>query len=153
MPIETFSRSVRIRASVERVFAWHSRPEALKLLIPPGEPIRLECRKGGLETGAVAVASIGYGPLRIQWLAVHRDYILNRQFRDVQVKGPFAHWVHTHLFVSDGPDACVLKDHVEYALPLSPISDALVGRLIRRRLEKMFAYRHAVTRRELEREP
>ena len=147
MRIRTYVRRSRIAAPVERVFAWHALPRALEALIPPGDPVRLLSRTGGLETGAVAVLAIGYGPLCIQWVAVHRDYIANRQFRDVQVKGPFAHWVHTHRFEPDGAEACFLEDHVEYALPLSWLAEPLAGAAVRRRIDRLFAYRHEATAR------
>jgi uncharacterized protein len=135
--------------SAERLCTWHAGPRALEVLIPPGEPVRLLHRSGGIEDGAVTVFAIGYGPFRIQWVAVHRDYIPGRQFRDEQVKGPFAHWVHTHRFEPAGEGASYLEDHVEYALPLAWLTEPLVGGLVRRRLEAMFQYRHAVTLREV----
>ena len=57
---------------------------------------------GGIADGALVVLRMRLGPLNQYWVAAHRDYEEGRQFRDVQVSGPFAHWVHTHRFVSDG---------------------------------------------------
>jgi ligand-binding SRPBCC domain-containing protein len=153
MRLETFIKRSRFQAPVERLFAWHADPGALRALIPPGDPVTIRTRKGGLETGAVVVLSVGRGPFRIQWVAVHRDYILNRQFKDVQVKGPFARWEHTHLFEPDGPAASFLEDRVEYALPLGAAGRLAAGWLVRRKLEAMFAYRHAVTARAVETQP
>ena len=149
MRLETFHRRSRIAAPLERVFSWHERPEALERLIPPEQRVRVTARTGGIQTGGVVEFTIGWGPLSIQWVAVHRDYVPNRQFRDVQVKGPFAHWVHTHLFEPDGSEACFLEDHVEYALPLAEVTQPLFGRMVRRRLHEMFDYRHAVTAQEV----
>lgn len=151
MRLETFRRRSRIAAPVERVFAWHQEPRALGLLIPPGAPVRLLSRTGSIRTGDVTVLAIGRAPFCIQWVAVHRDYIPNRRFRDVQVKGPFAYWVHTHSFEPDGPAACFLEDCVEYALPLGALTQPLAGALVQRRLQRMFDYRHAVTARQLAR--
>jgi uncharacterized protein len=149
MRLETFVKRSRIQAPVERLFAWHESPGALTALIPPGDPVRIVTRTGGLQTGAVVVFSVGRGPFRIRWIAVHRDYSQNRRFRDVQVKGPFAHWVHTHSFEADGTEASWLEDHVEYALPLGPLGSVLASAMVRRKLEKMFEWRHAVTAREV----
>ena len=149
MRLQRYHRRSRIAAPVERVFSWHQQPDALERLIPPGPPVRVAARSGGIQTGGVVELAIGWGPLSIQWVAVHRDYVPNRQFRDVQVKGPFAHWVHTHLFEPDGAEACFLEDHVEYALPLAGWTQPLLGTMVRRRLEEMFAYRHAVTAQEV----
>ena len=85
----------------------------------------------------------------MRWVAEHRDYVEGRQFRDVQVKGPFAHWEHTHRVDPDGPDTCYLEDHVEYALPFGGFGALLGGGLVRRRLRRTFAYRHRVTAQDI----
>jgi ligand-binding SRPBCC domain-containing protein len=68
-------------------------------------------------------------------------------FRDSQIKGPFALWLHTHRFEPDGPSACYLEDRVEYALPMGRLGRMIAGRFVRRKLERLFAYRHEVTAR------
>jgi len=143
--METFVRRTRIAAPAEDVFRWHTRPGAFARLNPPWEPVEIVARHGGVENGAVVVLRMGLGPLSQSWVAEHRDYEEGRQFRDVQVSGPFAHWVHTHRFASDGPNACYLEDHIEYALPLGTIGQLGGGGLVRQKLARMFTYRHRVT--------
>lgn len=122
-----FVRRTRIAAPVERVFQWHELPGVLEKLTPPGEPVRVIERSGGIRDGGRVVIEIGYPPVSIRWAAEHSGYIENRQFRDIQVRGPFRRWEHTHLFEADGPDACYLEDHIEYAAPLGMIGDWLLG--------------------------
>jgi hypothetical protein len=81
----------------------------------------------------------------VRWVFEHRDYEEGRQFRDVQVEGPFRRWDHTHRFIPDGPQACWLEDRIEYELPLGIIGDLFGGWLVRRKLQRMFEYRHRVT--------
>src|SRR5690606_38697364 len=61
---------------------------------------------------------------------------------DVQLKGPFKHWAHTHRIEPIGDDACEMIDEIEYAMPLGRAGQLLGGRAMRRELEQMFAYRH-----------
>jgi uncharacterized protein (TIGR01777 family) len=61
------------------------------------------------------------------------------------VAGPFAHWEHTHRVEPDGPDACYLEDHIDYALPFGAVGALLGSGLVRRRLQRTFAYRHRIT--------
>ncbi len=141
-----FTKESRIEAPAAVVFAWHERPDALERLIPPGDPVRVVEHTGGIRDGARVVIEMGYPPLTVRWVALHEGYVAGRQFRDVQVKGPFAFWRHTHSFLEIGPETCLLRDEVEYALPLSPFSE-IAAPLVRRKLVSTFAYRHAETKR------
>jgi ligand-binding SRPBCC domain-containing protein len=70
-------------------------------------------------------------------------------FRDRQIKGPFAVWQHTHSFEPDGLFACYLEDRVEYALPMGALGRMFAGRLVRRKLDRLFSYRHESTARAI----
>ena len=70
-------------------------------------------------------------------------------FRDEQIKGPFASWQHTHIFEPAGPSACYLEDRVEYSVPLGVLGRMVAGRFVRRKIERLFAYRHEVTARAM----
>ncbi len=148
--IEVFSKRTRLNASAAVVFAWHAHPDALRKLVPPWEPVEVLERIGGIALGARVVLRIGRGPLKISWVARHTKYEENRMFQDVQDSGPFAFWEHTHRFEADGPDACFLEDTVRYTLPLAPLSHWIAGGLVRRKIQRMFDYRHEATRREVE---
>ncbi len=66
-----------------------------------------------------------------------------QRFADVQVKGPYLWWKHVHRFESVAGGVLV-RDDVEFALPLPPLSDPALG-LVRRDIEAIFAYRrHAL---------
>jgi uncharacterized protein (TIGR01777 family) len=83
-------------------------------------------------------------------VAVHDEVVPGRQFRDVQAAGPFASWRHLHRFEPEGPDACRLEDDVAYSLPLGRLGSLIAGAQVRQTLDRMFAYRHAVTKADLE---
>lgn len=147
----TFVRRTRIAAPVERVFEWHERPEAFEKLTPPGEPVRILAQAGGIRDGGRVELAIGRWPVRIRWSAEHSGYEKNRQFRDTQVRGPFRRWEHTHRFEPDGPEGCWLEDHIEYELPFGRVGAWFAGRAIERKLDRLFRYRHQVTREDNER--
>ena len=140
----------RIPAAAEVVYRWHARPGALERLTPPWESVTVEEQSGGIEDGSRVVLRVRVGPVSSRWIAVHRDHIAGAQFRDEQVQGPFAHWVHTHRFKPDGPEASILEDDIEYALPLKPLAGLIGGPSVERKLRRLFAYRHAVTRGDIE---
>ena len=142
-------KQTRIDARAEAVFAWHERPDAFRKLVPPWQKITVE-QASSIRNGDRAIFRIHKGPLAIQWVAEHRDYIPDRQFRDVQIAGPFRRWEHTHRFIPDG-QGCLLEDDIEYELPLGKLGEWFGGWLARRELERLFAYRHAVTLRDFKR--
>ena len=143
----TFVASSRIPASAEAVFDWHEALGAFERLTPPWERVRVVRHEGGIRDGAQVSLLVGPAPFSLRWDLEHRDYQHGRSFTDLQTRGPFRFWKHVHRMIPEGPDACVLDDTIEYELPLGRVG-WLVGRLfVERKLRRLFAYRHDITRR------
>lgn len=138
-------------ATAEQLYSWHLRPGAFERLAPPWQRLRVLERTGAIADGARVVLQLPAGPLSIRWVARHTDFVCGRRFRDVQEQGPFARWVHTHSFLPDGAGRSLLEDEIEYAFRLGAAGRLVGGRCAQRRLERIFAYRHAVTAGDLER--
>lgn len=134
-----------IDAPVERVFAFHKKPDALERLLPAWPRARVVARRGGLEPGSEVEIELRLGPLRQRWVARHTGYRENEFFSDEQVRGPFRLWRHRHGFERAAGGRSRLVDEVEFSLPLAPLSDWLAGWAVKRMLRKMFAERHART--------
>ena len=130
--------------TAEEAFAWHEREGALDRLIPPWEDVTIQQRGNGIRDGSRVVLVNRVGPLKLSWVAEHCDYDRGRSFRDVQLSGPFAEWVHTHSFQPDGGE-CVLEDRIEYRLPGGWLGATLGSRLVRRKIDTMFSHRHDTT--------
>jgi hypothetical protein len=95
MKTEVIVKRTRIPAPAAEVFQWHDRPDAFEQLTPPWERVRVVERTGGIADGRM-VLEMRIGPIRRRWIAQHVDFQPGRQFRDVQIAGPFAHWKHAH---------------------------------------------------------
>ena len=146
MSTQSFSKTVDLPVSTKEAFAWHERPGALERLIPPWESVEVAARSGQLEEGATVELINRLGPLKLRWLAEHHDYQPGKEFRDTQREGPFTQWHHSHVFrPSDGDQACVLEDRVEYQLPGGWLGNLLGERWVRGKIERMFRYRHQTT--------
>ncbi len=145
MSIETFIYRSKIPAPAEFVFDWHMRPRALERLTPPWENVEVGRMSDGMSPGSRGEIVVRAGPLKTKWIAEIRDVQAGRQFQDVQMTGPFASWVHTHTMIPDGDGGSILEDHVEYELPGGALGKWAGGKFARRKLERMFAYRHRVT--------
>ncbi len=146
MPTRTFIASTRVPAPATAVFDWHEAPGAFARLTPPWERVRVVHQEGGIRDGARVSLRVGPGPIALRWDLEHRDYQPGRSFTDQQVSGPFHSWRHVHLMTPDGPDGCILEDRIEYALPFGALGNAIGGPLVDRKLRRLFAYRHEVTR-------
>jgi uncharacterized protein (TIGR01777 family) len=134
---------------LEELFAWHERRGALERLVPPWQSVRVE-KRGGIRDGEEVVLRLGPGPFSLRWVARHENYDPPHSFTDRQVRGPFARWVHQHRFLAD-PRGSRLEDAIEYELPLAPLGPRLGSGTAQRALERMFRFRHARTRNDLER--
>ena len=147
---ETFTFSTRIARPAAEVFAWHERPGALARLCPPWERVELVSATGGVRDGARVTVRSRIGPIWAEWRVEHRDYVAGKQFRDVQLSGPFAKWEHLHRIAPDGADACVLTDEITFRLPGGAVGRALGRNFVRRKLAQLFAWRHATTKADVE---
>jgi len=140
-----FVKESVVRATPERVFAFHEQPEALRLLIPPWASSRIIAQARISEPGTRTIIEARIlGPFTARWIAEHTAYDPPRMFEDVQIAGPFRHWRHRH-FVEPHPDGAILRDEIDYEPPLGFLGRLVAPLLIERRLERLFEYRHQVT--------
>ena len=152
-----FTKESHINATPYQLWQWHLTPNAFDLLVPPWQHVKVLKRPERFEEGAILIMKVYVvGPIGKQWTAKHRDFIEGRQFVDEQISGPFRSWIHTHEFLPADPTldeyhgTSILRDSINYELPLGPLGNALGGAFSRHMLEKMFAYRHKVTAAALE---
>ena len=149
-PLE-FHRSLELEADAEDVFRWHCRKGAFERLVPPWEQVSLEGPAAAVEVGAQQTVAFPLGPLRQRWRSEISEVTAGREFKDVQLSGPFASWEHTHSMQPADAGGSTLHDSVRYALPLGRLGSFVAGRFVRHKLERMFAYRHRITAHDLSR--
>jgi uncharacterized protein len=78
----------------------------------------------------------------VRWQSVIESWEPERRFVDVQSRGPYKHWQHTHEFEALA-GGTVVRDRVRYELPLGPLGGLLAGGMVARDLASIFAFRHA----------
>lgn len=61
-------------------------------------------------------------------------------FKDVQKKGPYSMWEHTHVF-EQVENGILVKDYVKYRLPLGLLGRLAHALFVRARLAHIFDYR------------
>lgn len=146
-----FVKESVIHATAERVFDFHEAPDAFERLQPPWPRTEIIQPPTSLEVGTRVVLKIRVGPFSQTLEAEHVEYEPGRMFADRMTGGPFTSWLHRHVVTPQGADQCVLTDDIEFELPLGGLGRLVGGPFARRMLERMFDYRHRVTREACER--
>ena len=144
MPVFTYRSPMPV--SRQRLWAWHASPGAFARLAPPWDPPRIVAQEGDFAHRRVTME---VGPLQMRWVAQHHDAVPGEVFHDRMVSGPFAAWDHAHRFEEGPAGASVLVDHLEVELPGGAVGRALGEPLLRRMLDRMFAFRHRRTLEDL----
>lgn len=141
-----FVKESGIKATPERVFSFHKLPDAFERLVPPWENAKIVQKADISVIGSRAIIKQKlFGIVPSRWVAEHTAYDPPRSFEDVQIAGPFACWRHKHI-IEPHDDGCMLRDEIEFEPPLSFIGNWAVPIFILPRLEKMFDFRHKVTK-------
>lgn len=145
-----FVKESIIKASPEDVFAFHERPDAIELLVPPWENATVVQKAEISKIGSRAIIETRlFGLVSVRWVAEHTAYEPPRMFEDVQISGPFKSWRHKHI-VEPHETGAILRDEIEFEPPMSFLGRFAAPIAIIPKLQKMFDFRHEVTRRECE---
>jgi hypothetical protein len=147
MAARRFELETELPVSANEAYSWHLRRGALERLTPPWERVRVLERQGDLSGGTVTL-EVPIGPIRQRWVARHRDAVPGRRFVDEQIEGPFASWVHAHLFEPLGTGRCRYIDRIDYEMPFAAMGKLGAG-VVRAKLERVFRYRHTTLRQDL----
>lgn len=127
---ETIEVETPIGKSQKEVFDWYLRPHAIERFLPP----QVKLVKGSLpsEVGSEVLLNMALGPIHFQSIFEHSAYKEGCFFVDVQKKGPFQSFQHTHEVISEGPQSSLCRDRVEYSLyGLSSVFRKKLGDYIR----------------------
>jgi len=121
-----------------KVFSFFSNARNLQSITPPW--LNFEILTPGeirMHAGAYIDYRLRVRRLPLQWRSEITEWVPMVRFVDVQRRGPYRYWKHTHTFFDlDGGTLC--RDEVEYAVPGGRLINWL---LVRRDIEKIFSYR------------
>jgi uncharacterized protein (TIGR01777 family) len=118
---------------LEEVFAWHTRPGAMRRLVPPWQPMTVVAETASLADGRAVLGLPG----GLRWVAQHDPdrYAPPHRFVDVlSSRGPrswpprvIGRWTHTHEFSAAG-DGTRVHDHVDAPVPAAALRSTFVYR-------------------------
>jgi ligand-binding SRPBCC domain-containing protein len=84
----------------------------------------------------------------VRWISRIEEWETDRGFVDRQMRGPYRLWHHRHEFLPRRTGT-VVRDRVDYALPLGWLGGVAHAALVRRDLERIFDFRRDAVRRLL----
>lgn len=140
-----FTQTETVAAPLERTFAFFQDAFNLEKITPPWVQFRvmteppIEMKPGTLIDYKIIVRG-----LPMKWRTEIVEWVPNVRFVDVQLKGPYKKWHHTHEFSADG-DQTIITDTVRYALPLGPLGRIAHALFVEHDVRKIFAYRKTRT--------
>lgn len=136
-------REQLISAPRDEVFDFFSKAENLEKLTPPFlrfvilTPLPIEMKRGQFIEYRIAL-----GGVPMSWLTEISAWQPPERFVDEQLRGPYRYWHHTHEF-REVEGGTLMRDVVEYELPLGPLGALAHALAVRRTLGKIFDFRRS----------
>ncbi|PIR00080.1 MAG: TIGR01777 family protein [Nitrospinae bacterium CG11_big_fil_rev_8_21_14_0_20_45_15] len=127
--------------SIEKTFEFFKEAKNLEKLTPEFLKFKvLKQSTKSLEEGTKINYRLSLHGIPIHWQSEIIGWEPNHKFSDVQVKGPYGYWHHTHEFEKKN-GGTLIKDRILYQAPFGIAGDLLAGSFIRKDLEAIFNYR------------
>jgi len=139
--IHLLERSQVVRRPRAEVFEFFAEPRNLEAITPAF--LRFEILPPvppGVSPGTLIDYRLRLFGLPLRWRTRIEALDRGRSFVDVQLRGPYALWEHTHTF-EDVAGGTLVGDRVRYALPLGPLGAAAHPLFVRRTLDRIFDHR------------
>lgn len=143
MPVYRHDSTVTVPRPREEVFAFFADAANLERLTPPWLSFQLLTPEPiGLHAGALIDYRLRIHGVPTRWRSEITAWDPPRRFVDEQLHGPYRSWVHEHAFEpAESGAATRVHDRVRYRVPGGPMAPLVHRLLVRRDVERIFAYR------------
>ncbi len=138
---------------IDRVFERFSDPKNLEDLTPGFLHFRIvKVSHPKVQEGTIMDYRLKLHGVPIRWQSRITDWVPGKRFSDLQTRGPYAFWHHTHEFYEDR-GGTVIRDNVAYKLPGGVPGDVLAHAYVKKDLEKIFMFRRKQTEKIFSQDP
>jgi ligand-binding SRPBCC domain-containing protein len=150
MKVRVLERSQIVPRPLDETFKFFSDPRNLPRLTPAFLKFKfLSTPPAAVQPGTVIDYEIRLYGVPVHWRTRIEIVEPPHRFVDVQEKGPYALWRHTHSFReidggtdgTDQTDRTEMSDRVEYTMPFGPLGEIAYHLFVARSLEQIFDFR------------
>jgi ligand-binding SRPBCC domain-containing protein len=135
-------RSQWVAVPPERAFAFYGDALNLEPMTPPW--LHFQVTTPGtiaMSPGALLDYRLRLHGVPVRWQTRIETWQPPHRFVDMQLRGPYSLWEHTHTFEPDGAGGTIVGDRVRYAIPYGPLGALAHWLFVRRDLERIFDFR------------
>ena len=139
-----FESEQKVAAPLAEVFAFFSRAENLQKITPPSLHFEITSLPSEMRAGALIDYKIRIRGLPVRWRTEIAEWKPPHSFVDVQLRGPYALWHHTHSFEALKDGTTLMRDRVVYRVPFGPLGLLVAPVFVTPEIGRIFAYRSKV---------
>lgn len=148
--VRLLERQQRVERPREEAFAFYGDALNLERITPSWLGFEVTTpRPIEMGTGTLIEYRLRLHRVPVRWRTRIEAWEPPLRFVDVQIRGPYSLWEHTHTFEEDGPGATIIRDRVRYSIPFGPLGELADRLLVRQDLKQIFDYRRDAVAREL----
>ncbi|OPB92539.1 SRPBCC family protein [Elizabethkingia occulta] len=137
-------REQQLNCNIEEVWDFFSSPLNLSRITP--KDMRFTVLSNfkdipiyeGMEIDYLVSPMLG---IPLKWKTKITQVSFQNSFTDLQAKGPYKYWNHYHEFIKND-NGVLMKDSVDYELPLSFLGKIAHALFVRKRLSGIFDFRY-----------
>lgn len=146
MRVYTLGREQVLPGTPAEVFPFFADARNLEAITPPFLRFRVVTPEPiAMRAGAQIRYRLRLHGVPVDWLTAIQAWEPPHRFVDVQLRGPYALWHHTHELEEQPGGFTLMRDVVRYALPLGPLGALAHAAFVRRDVERIFDYRAAAS--------
>ena len=141
-----FNAKHLLTMSLTEAWDFFSSPGNLAKITPPELDFKIISGVDGLVINDGVEITYTVKPIfgiPLKWKTRICNVVLYQQFTDIQLKGPYALWEHTHIF-TETEKGLLMTDFIKYQLPFGIIGQLAHKLFVQKKIEGIFEYRRLI---------
>ncbi len=129
-----------IPSPLPEVFGFFSEATNLDRITPPWLHFRILAAPEKIDKGVLINYRLAWHGIPMRWTTRIEEWNPPHSFVDLQLRGPYRLWHHTHAF-EERDGGTLMCDTLRYAVPLGMVGDFFAGWRVHPDVERIFDYR------------